>query len=199
MNEKQKIFAAGTAFGVAAGVGFASFVFALGALYVAPQILDAAEQRAMISHPPSQVQGSSFFMADTSFPINGGATAASKEKRGDDVVHVRAVQGGGIGGPVTDGEIPLPNVPNAPILPAQSLQMHEAEQQPQVIIVEAAPMEPKDTDLEAPVRLPENQAESVHPTTPVVVKEILPKASSMKDAESRIAFLEEASVSPQMP
>ena len=198
MNEKQKIFAAGTAFGMAAGFGVASFVFALGALYVAPQILDAAEQRAMVSHPPSQVQGASLFMADTSFPMNG-ATASSKEKRDDDVVHVRAVQGGGIGGPVTDGEIPLPNVPNAPVIPALPLQMHEAAQQPQVIIVEAAPMEPKDTVLETPVRLPESQANPVYPATPVVVTEVQSEASASQDAESRIAFLGEAPVIPQTP
>ena len=46
MNEKQKIFAAGTVVGAATGFGMASFLLMLGALYMAPQLLDEMEALA---------------------------------------------------------------------------------------------------------------------------------------------------------
>ena len=100
MNEKTKIFAVGTAFGAAVGFGMASFLLVAGAMYAVPQFLDAMNQRsASLTPSVMQMQDGSVGMPfDTSFPIERPVQAVSVQEKSEDVVHVRPVQGGGIGG-----------------------------------------------------------------------------------------------------
>ena len=137
MNEKTKIFAVGTAFGAAVGFGMASFLLVAGAMYAAPQFLDAMNQRsASLTPSVMQMQDGSVGMPfDTSFPIERPVQAVNAQEKSEDVVHVRPVQGGGIGGAFSGEEIPLPKVPNPPVVPVISQQAPAAVQQPQVIIV----------------------------------------------------------------
>ena len=144
MNEKTKIFAVGTAFGAAVGFGMASFLLVAGAMYAAPQFLDAMNQRsASLTPSVMQMQDGSVSMPfDTSFPIERPVQAVSAQEKSEDVVHVRPVQGGGIGGAFSGEEIPLPKVPNPPVVPVISQQAPAAVQQPQVIIVAPPAEEP---------------------------------------------------------
>ena len=137
MNEKTKIFAVGTVFGAAVGFGMASFLLVAGAMYAAPQFLDAMNQRsASLTPSVMQMQDGSVGMPfDTSFPIERPVQAVNAQEKSEDVVHVRPVQGGGIGGAFSGEEIPLPKVPNPPVVPVISQQAPAAVQQPQVIIV----------------------------------------------------------------
>ena len=144
MNEKTKIFAVGTAFGAAVGFGMASFLLVAGAMYAAPQFLDAMNQRsASLTPSVMQMQDGSVGMPfDTSFPIERPVQAVSAQEKSEDVVHVRPVQGGGIGGAFSGEEIPLPKVPNPPVVPVISQQAPAAVQQLQVIIVAPPAEEP---------------------------------------------------------
>lgn len=144
MNEKTKIFAVGTAFGAAVGFGMASFLLVAGAMYAAPQFLDAMNQRsASLTPSVMQMQDGSVGMPfDTSFPIERPVQAVNAQEKSEDVVHVRPVQGGGIGGAFSGEEIPLPKVPNPPVVPVVSQQGAAAVQQPQVIIVAPPAEEP---------------------------------------------------------
>lgn len=144
MNEKTKIFAVGTVFGAAVGFGMASFLLVAGAMYAAPQFLDAMNQRsASLIHPVMQMQDASVGMPfDTSFPMERPTQTAETQGKAEDVVHVRPVQGGGIGGAFSGEEIPLPKVPNPPVVPVVSQQAAAAVQQPQVIIVAPPAEEP---------------------------------------------------------
>jgi len=144
MNEKTKIFAVGTAFGAAVGFGMASFLLVAGAMYAAPQFLDAMNQRsASLTPSVMQMQDGSVGMPfDTSFPIERPVQAVNAQEKSEDVVHVRPVQGGGIGGAFSGEEIPLPKVPNPPVVPVISQQAPAAVQQPQVIIVAPPAEEP---------------------------------------------------------
>ncbi len=144
MNEKTKIFAVGTAFGAAVGFGMASFLLVAGAMYAVPQFLDAMNQRsASLTPSVMQMQDGSVGMPfDTSFPIERPVQAVSVQEKSEDVVHVRPVQGGGIGGAFSGEEIPLPKVPNPPAVPVVSQQAAAAVQPPQVIIVAPPAEEP---------------------------------------------------------
>ena len=94
MNEKQKIFAAGTVVGAATGFGMASFLLMLGALYMAPQLLDTMKQEAMVLHPPSQVQSAPLLFENPLFPMESATDRSEGETQAGRVIHVRAVQGG---------------------------------------------------------------------------------------------------------
>ena len=145
MNEKTKIFAVGTAFGAAVGFGMASFLLVAGAMYAAPQFLDAMnnQRSALLTPSVMQMQDGSVSMPfDTSFPIERPVQAVSAQEKSEDVVHVRPVQGGGIGGAFSGEEIPLPKVPNPPAVPVVSQQAAAAVQPPQVIIVAPPAEEP---------------------------------------------------------
>lgn len=104
MNEKQKIFAAGTVVGAATGFGMASFLLMLGALYMAPQLLDTMKQEAMVLHPPSQVQSAPLLFENPSFPMESAADSPEGETQAGRVIHVRAVQGGALAAPSQKAE-----------------------------------------------------------------------------------------------
>lgn len=182
MNEKTKIFAVGTAFGAAVGFGMASFLLVAGAMYAAPQFLDAMNQRsASLTPSVMQMQDGSVGMPfDTSFPIERPVQAVSVQEKSEDVVHVRPVQGGGIGGAFSGEEIPLPKVPNPPVVPVVSQQGAAAVQQPQVIIV-APP-------AEEPAVQQNVQAMPMKPSTDETSTTVMAKPVDMPK-EDEIAFI----------
>ena len=189
MNEKQKIFAAGTVVGAATGFGMASFLLMLGALYMAPQLLDTMKQEAMVLHPPSQVQSAPLLFENPLFPMESATDRSAGETQAVRVIHVRAVQGGGIGGPVTESGIPLPNVPNVPVLPPQPMQTDETSL-PSPAIVASAP------EMLSGVS---SSAISEPSTAPVLVKPAQKEAAASESAEERIVFLGEPEKSSQTP
>ena len=182
MNEKTKIFAVGTVFGAAVGFGMASFLLVAGAMYAAPQFLDAMNQRsASLTPSVMQMQDGSVGMPfDTSFPIERPVQAVNAQEKSEDVVHVRPVQGGGIGGAFSGEEIPLPKVPNPPVVPVVSQQGAAAVQQPQVIIV-APP-------AEEPAVQQNVQAMPMKPSTDETSTTVMAKPVDMPK-EDEIAFI----------
>lgn len=182
MNEKTKIFAVGTVFGTAVGFGMASFLLVAGAMYAAPQFLDAVNQRsASLTHPVMQMQDASVGMPfDTSFPMERPTQTAETQGKAEDVVHVRPVQSGGIGGAFSGEEIPLPKVPNPPVVPVVSQQAAAAVQQPQVIIV-APP-------AEEPAVQQNVQAMPMKPSTDETSTTVMAKPVDMPK-EDEIAFI----------
>lgn len=182
MNEKTKIFAVGTVFGAAVGFGMASFLLVAGAMYAAPQFLDAMNQRsASLTHPVMQMQDASVGMPfDTLFPMERPTQTAETQGKAEDVVHVRPVQSGGIGGAFSGEEIPLPKVPNPPVVPVVSQQGAAAVQQPQVIIV-APP-------AEEPAVQQNVQAMPMKPSTDETSTTVMAKPVDMPK-EDEIAFI----------